>query len=164
MIIGLPVLLIIEPFLKKNDIKKFNSLVNYFQDGYKHKHRWFAGYYFLCRLVIMLIAYFSDSNRNNMVYYMQTACVIIAINHISFQPYKKHMLNVLDAAILLIMLLTVNMNNFKFSEPTTTGLIYILMLLPLILLCGIEFRKLLSMFHMIYKKFRGTTNPQTNRR
>ena len=161
MIVGLPVLLIIEPFLEKVDIKRINPLLNCFQDGYKHKRQWFSGYYFLGRLVIMLIAYFGNSNHNNMVYYMQTACVIIAINHISLQPYKKQMLNVLDAAILLTMLLTVNLNNFDFSEHTTAILIYILLFIPLILLCGIGFRKLLSILYMIYEKFNDTTNSHT---
>ena len=73
----------------------------------------------------MSIAYFDNSDHNNMVYYVQTACVIIAINHVSFQPYKKRMLNVLDTAILLTMLLVVHLNNFNYSKP------YILLFIPM---------------------------------
>ena len=159
VVIGLPLLLIVEPLLRKRNIlKKFRPLLNHFQDGYKNKYQWFSAYYLLCRLVIMLIAYFGNSDHNNMMYYIQTACVIIAINHVSFQPYKKQVLNVLDAAILLTMLLVVNLNNFDYSQPAMAGLIYTLLFIPMTLLFGIGIKKFFQ------TNFHSITNPCTPER
>ena len=155
IVIGLPILLIVEPFLKKKIIiMKLKPILNQFQDSYKDKYQWFAGYYLLCRLVIILIAYFGNSDYNNMVYYIQTACVIIIMNHAFFHPYKKHLVNVLDAAILLTMLLIVNLNNFNFTKSVTAGLVYTLLFIPLFLLFGTGFTSLKT-------KFSGTTNQDT---
>ena len=139
-------------------------LLNHFQDGYKDKYQWFAAHYLLCRLVIMLIVYFGNNDHNNMIYYLQTACVIIAINHVSLQPYKKHVLNVLDAAILLTMLLVVNLNNFNFSRSTIAGLAYTLLFIPFLLLLGVGFRKLLLSLKMKFQTSDGVYNQETNRR
>ena len=55
----------------------------------------------------MLITYFANDDYNNMIYYLQTACVVITMTHIWIQPYKNDILNVMGAIILLIMLLIV---------------------------------------------------------
>ena len=153
--IGLPLFLIFEPCLKKKKIfKYFEPTLDRFKDSYKENYKdnyqWFAANYLFCRLVIMLIAYFGNSDYNNMVYYLQTACVIFAMNHILLWPYKKMVVNVLDAAILLTMLLVVNLNNVDFSETATTALIYTLVFTPLILLFGISFAKLVVYLKMKY--------------
>ena len=154
--IGLPLSLLIEPCFRKATIfKTFKPVLDQFQDSYKDSCKWFAANYLLCRSVIMLIAYFGNSDYNNMVYYTQTACIIIVMNHIFFWPYKKYLLNVLDAAILLTILLVVNLSNFDFSKPAMTGLTYTFLFIPLFLLFGIGFAKLLIILKM---KIRGTPN------
>ena len=145
--IGLPLLLLTEPFLRKIPVfNYFRRLLDQFQGSYKDKYQWFAANYLLCRLVIMLIAYFGNSDDSNLVYYMQTACVIIVMNHVCFRPYKKQLLNVLDAAILLTMLLVANLNNVDFSESAITGLVYTLIFIPLLLVFGLGFSKLILSF------------------
>ena len=135
--IGLPLSLLIEPCFRKEAIfQTFKPLLDQFQDSYKDSCKWFAANYLLCRSVIMLIAYFGNSDYNNMVYYTQTACIIIVMNHIFFWPYKKYLLNVLDAAILLTILLVVNLSNFDFSKPAMTGLTYTFLFIPLFLVFG----------------------------
>ena len=152
IVIGLPLLLIVEPFLRKKIIiKKLRPILNQFQDGYKDNYKWFAAYYLLCRLVIMLIAYFGNRDYNAMVYYMQTACVIIVMNHAFFWPYKKHLLNVLDAAILLTMLIVVNLHNFDFPKSAAAGLVYTLLIIPLCLLFAISFHKIFMAVKMKFK-------------
>ena len=149
----------IQPFLrKKTRAEKFKYLLNHFQGGYKEKYQWFAPYYLFCQLVIMLIVYFGNTDHHNMTYYMQTACVIITINHVSLQPYKKHILNILDTAILLTMLLVINLNNYNFSRSTIAGLIYTLLFIPLLLLLGMRFRKLLLFLKMKILKSNGIYN------
>ena len=165
VVIGLPLLLIVEPFLRKRvNFETFKPLLNQFQGSYKNKYQWFAAYYFVCRLTIMLIAYFGNTDHNDVVYYIQTVCVIIVMSLFCFHPYKNHLLNILDAAILLIMLLVVNLNNFNFSKSTTAGLIYILLFIPLLLLLGIGFQKLLVSLKMKFQKSKDIHHPGINER
>ena len=135
IVLGLPVLLVVEPLLKKRNItiKKVTPLMNRFQDCYTEKYSWFAAYYLICRLVIMLIVYFANSDYSNMIYYLQTACVIIAMTHVLIRPYKNDLLNVMDTVILLIMLMVVNPGSFNFSQSLITGIYMILVLFPLCL-------------------------------
>ena len=160
--IGLPLLLLVEPFLRKIPIfNYFRRFLDQFQGSYKDKHQWFAANYLLCRLVIMLIAYFGNSDSSNLVYYTQTACVIIVMNHVCFRPYKEQLLNVLDTAILLTMLLVVNLKNADFSESAITGLIYTVLFIPLLLLFGMGFIK---PFLYLKAKYIGVPNPGTIQR
>ena len=158
--IGLPLFLIFEPCLKKKRIFKYfkqalDRFKDSYKDNYKDNYQWFAANYLFCRFVIMLIAYFGNSDYNNMVYYMQTACVIFVMSHILLWPYKNVVVNVLDAAILLAMLLLVNLNNVDFSESATTALTYIILFTPLGLLFGIVFAKLVMYLKM---KYNGTSS------
>ena len=54
--IGLPALLILEPFLsRKFTFTKIKPLLDQFQGCYKDKYRCFAGYYMICRLLVITI-------------------------------------------------------------------------------------------------------------
>ena len=132
----------IESFIKKKVIVRIKLLLDRLQDCYKDQYRWCAAYYLTCRLVIMLITYFANNDYNNMIYYLQTACVIIAMTHIWIQPYKNDMLNVMDAIILLIMLLIVNLSVVNFSSSMTAGIAISLIVAPLVLLFGMAVKKL----------------------
>ena len=163
--IGLPFLLLAEPLVLKkfhkilNEgnalkieryMKKHNCLGNIklrivkLQDCYKDQYRWFAAYYLICRLVIMLITYFANDDYNNMIYYLQTACVVIAMTHIWIQPYKNDILNVIDTTILLIMLLIVNLSGFNFSTSAVAGVTISLVIAPMLLLVGMAVVRLLK--------------------
>ena len=151
LVIGLPVLLLVHPLIKRRGKRNrpgfLQQTLDHIQAGYREKCRWFAAYYLLCRLVIMLIAYFGNSDYSSMVYYIQTACVIIVMNHICFQPYKNNALNMLDTVVLLIMLLIVSVNNFNFSESAIIGLVLTLILLPMLLLLTVVLKGLIVKLH-----------------
>ena len=165
--IGFPLLLVIEPLIMKvfalcsNKkawkkatlrikffIKKLNCfvriklLLDQLQDCYKDQYRWFAAYYLICRLVIMLITYFANDDYDNMIYYLQTTCVVITMTHIWIQPYKNDILNVMDAIILLITLLVVNLSAFSFSTSTIEGIAISLISAPWLLMFAVEVMKL----------------------
>ena len=123
---------------------RIKQLLDQLQDCYKDKYRWFAAYYLICRLLIMLIAYFANDDYNYMIYYLQTACVVITMTHIWIQPYKNDLLNKLDTVILLIMLLIVNLNAISFSTSATTGITIGLLLAPLFLFSGMKTMKLVK--------------------
>ena len=160
LVIGLPLLLLVEPLLRKKagfercvQMAKLRPILDQFQSGYRDNYQCFAAYYLLCRLVIMLIAYFGNSDYSNMVYYMQTACVIFVINQLCFHPYKKHAVNILDTAILLTMLLVVNLNNFDFNETTMVGWIYTVLFIPLLLLSAVGFAQPIKSLRMKWRIF-----------
>ena len=140
--IGLPLLLLFEPVLnKKINFIKIKPLLDQFQGCYKDKYRWFAAYYLICRQVIFLIVYLFNSNYSNMLFYLQTACVIIAIVHIWIQPYQNEFLNALDGVMLLFIVLEVNINTFTFLKDATTEISLIIVLFPLILCSMIVVKK-----------------------
>ena len=138
--IGLPLLLLLEPFLnKKINFIRIKPLLDQFQGCYKDKYRWFAAYYLICRQVIFLIAYNFNNNYYNTVFYLQTACVVIAIVHVLIQPYQSNSLNALDGAMLLLM---IQANAFIAVDDSTfiiNGMIVIL--LPILLFSTFVIRK-----------------------
>ena len=106
-------------------------MLDNFLDCYPGKYSWFAAYYLICRLVIMLIVYFANSDYSYMIYYLQTACVIIVMIHVLVQPYKNDVLNVMDTVILLTLLLVVNPSAFNFSLSSVKEIIGGFVVLPI---------------------------------
>jgi len=158
IVLGFPVLLLAEPFLKQRKVtfKKIESLVNWFNDCYTEKYRWFAPYYLICRLVIMLIVYFVNSDYSNMIYCLQTACVIIAMTHVLIRPYKTTLFNTMDTMVLLTLLLVVNLSAFDFSQPLITGIVVVLILFPLCMVLAVGIFVLFK-HHKIMQLFNFTT-------
>ena len=138
VIIGLPLFLLLEPLIlnRRFNFIRIKPLLDQFQSCYKGKHRWFASYYLICRQVIILIVYFGNMDYYEMLYYLQTACVMIAMFHIWVQPYNDDFLNAFDGILLLALVLVVNTNTFTFLSSATSTIVFILILSPLILLCG----------------------------
>ena len=166
--IGLPLLLLLEPLLnRKINFIKIKPLLDQFQGCYKDKYRWFAAYYLICRQVIMSIVFVGNSDYYNMLFYLQTGLVVIAMVHMWLQPYQVESLNALDGLILLVMVLIVNINTFAFLENVTTELSLFLVLLPLIVFSLNGIRKLtLSCTkkedHHHYGQLDNTSNDEEN--
>ena len=136
VVIGMPLLLLLQPFINPMvSYIKIMPILDQFQSCYKDKYRYFASYYLICRLVIIIIVFICDSNYYTMLYCLQTACVIIAMIHIWIQPYKDSFLNGLDGVILLTLSLVVNVNSFTFLSAATPGIISTLVVLPLLIFC-----------------------------
>jgi len=95
IVIGLPLFLLLERFISRKIVVRVMPLLNEFRGCYKDKYRWFAAYYLICRQVIVVIVYAINSNYDNMLFYLQTACVIIAAIHMWVQPYQDESLNAL---------------------------------------------------------------------
>ena len=147
--IGLPLLLLLEPVLsKKINFIKIKPLLDQFQGCHKDKYRWFAAYYLICRQVIFLIVYIFNSNYSNMLFYLQTACVAIAIIHIWIQPYQNEFLNAFDGVMLLLIVLEININTFPFLKNATTEISLIIVVIPLILLSMVIMKKLFHFWLM----------------
>ncbi|XP_065919072.1 uncharacterized protein [Dysidea avara] len=145
IVIGMPLLLLLQPFINpRMSFIKIMPILDQFQSCYKGKYRYFASYYLICRLVVILIVFICDSNYYTMLYCLQTACVVIAMIHIWIQPYKDGFLNGLDGVILLTLTLVVNVNSFTFLSSAIPGIISALVVFPLLILCITGIKKLIS--------------------
>ena len=161
IVIGLPLFLLLEPFLRRRvNLVRIKPLLDQFQGCYKDKYRWFAAYYLICRQVIILIVYVGNGNYYYMLYGLQTACVINAMIHGVVQPYKNDLLNGLDEVILVILILVANLNLFSLSSFIPTNYFsVILVILPLLLICFIAIRKSISHFFIRKKRELQLYNP-----
>ena len=153
VVVSLSLLLLLEPVLsRKINFIKIKPLLDQLQGCYKDKYRCFAAYYLICRQVIFLIVYIFNSNYSNMLFYLQTVCVIIALIHMWFQPYHNELLNALDGVILLVMVLLVNINTFTSLHNGITEISLILVIVPLLLFCTVAVKKIIHT--CVEKKYR----------
>ena len=146
LLIGLLLLLLFEPLIRKKiTLTRIKPILDQFQGCFKDKYHWFAAYYLICRQVIILIVYVGNSNYDNMLFYLQTACIIIAMIHFWFQPYRNRFLNVLDGIFLLTLVLVVSLNAFSVTlSSAVEGLAIVLVLSPLLLYLFIAVFKLIG--------------------
>jgi len=133
--IGLPLLLLLEPFLnRKINLVRFKPILDQFQGCFKDKYRWFASYYLICRQVIMLIVFLGNSNYDSMLFYLALTCLAIAAIHIWLQPYKSKFLNIFDGLILQLMIAVMIISSIEYHQSATTTLALVLVIFPLIVM------------------------------
>ena len=137
IVIGLPFLLLFEPFLsRKINFIKIKPLLDQFKGCYKDKYRCFAAYYMICRLVIIIIIIVNSPNVFTARYLLITACVIMALLHQIWRPYTDYHLNFFDGVILHLTILVSVLPLAEYFDnddlSLLTGTIYILVLSPLI--------------------------------
>ena len=138
IVIGLPLLLLLEPFLNgKINFVRIKPLLDQFQGCYKDKYRCFAAYYLICRLVIItnIIANFSEVFISR--YLLITTSTIIALIHVTVRPYADNILNMCDGAILHLMILITALPMIEhfdmFDSSFVAGIAFVLVILPLVL-------------------------------
>ena len=137
IVIGLPFLLLFEPFLnRKINFVKIKPLLDQFQGCYKDKCRCFAAYYMICRLVIIVIIIVNSPNDFTAHYLTITACVIMDLLHQHWRPYTDNYLNLFDGDILHLTILVSFLPLVEFFDSSNLnlliGTIYVIILLPLI--------------------------------
>ena len=159
IVIGLPLLLVLEPFLNsKINFIRIKPLLDQFQGIYQDKYRCFAGYYTICRLVIISIIIANSSNGFIAQYVLIGACVVIALIHQIFTPYSDNSLNIVDGVILQSMILValLPLVDFfdKFDSNLAVGITLILLILPTVSFTTMKFmtnkkkmRKLLGQYY-----------------
>ena len=79
-----------------------------------------------------------------MLFYLQTACVAIAMTHMWFQPYHSDLLNALDGVLLLLIILEANIYTVPFLKNVTTEIALTLAIIPLILISTIAIKNIFS--------------------
>ncbi|XP_065917498.1 uncharacterized protein [Dysidea avara] len=134
--IGLPLLLLLEPFLNhKINFTRFKPLLDQFQGCYKDKYRCYASYYMMCRLVLLIIVNINVTNIFTKAYIQLVALVIMALIHLIVRPYASKVLNIVDGLVLATMILITALQPFEAGNGSTintvNGLAFTLLLLPL---------------------------------
>ena len=88
IVIGFPLLLLLEPFLNsKINFIKIKPLLDQFQGCDKDKYRYFAGYYMICRLVIILLIIVKISDDFTTQYLLISSCALMQLIHVLVRPY-----------------------------------------------------------------------------
>ena len=107
IVIGLPLLLTLEPFLNsKINFIKIKPLLDQFQCCYKDKYHCFAGYYMICRLVIILVVIINIFNEFITTQYLLiSSCAIMELIHLLVRPYASTFHNVFDGIILQLIVI-----------------------------------------------------------
>ena len=139
IVIGLPLLLIIEPLINhKINFTRIKPLLDQFQGCYKDKFRCFAGYYMICRLVLIAIIIFDFTNDFVASYAVIIVCGVVDFLHVTLKPYNKEILNKFDATILHLMILTaVLLLIDDFDSPIVIAIAFVLVILPVIIFIAI---------------------------
>ena len=103
--IGLPLLLLLEPFLNHIiNFTRIKPLLDQFQGCYKDEYRSFAAYYMICRVVIILIIIATPSNPNISQYLLIILNSLISLINLILRPYQSIILNLFDGFVLQLMI------------------------------------------------------------
>ena len=139
IVTGLPLLLTLEPFLnRKFNFTKIKPLLDQFQGCYKDKYRCFAGYYMICRLLIITIVIAKSADDFVANYMLIIVCGITELIHVMVKPYNKELLNKLDAIILHIIIFTTALSlSDDFDSPFVITIAVMLVISPLLILIAI---------------------------
>jgi len=131
--IGLPLLLLLEPFTNhKVNFTRIKPLLDQFQGYYKDKYRSFAAYYMSCRLVIILIVVVNSSNQNTTQHLLITVNATLALVHMTLRPYASNLLNIFDGLILQLMIVVSMLPLVdNINQDLLVSFILILILLPI---------------------------------
>ena len=143
VVIGFPFLLLSEPFLNsKVNFIKIKPLLDQFQGCYKDKYRCFAGYYMICRLVIILLVIVKISDDFTTQYLLISSCALMQLIHVLVQPYASTIHNIFDGIILQLIVIISVLPIVEFvdtyEETFVLLVIYPLVILPLISFIAIK--------------------------
>ena len=135
-VVGFPLLLLLEPFWNsKINFIKIKPLLDQFQGCYKDKYRCFAGYYMLCRLVIILLVIVKISDDFINQYILISSCALMQLIHVLVQPYISTFLNVFDGIILQLIVIISGLSAVEivdnYDETFVLAITYLLVILPL---------------------------------
>ena len=136
IVFGLPLLLLLEPlFNSKINFVKIKPLLDQFQGCYKDKCRCFAGYYMICRLVIILLVIIQIMDEFTTQYLLISTCALMQLTHVSVRPYSSAILNIFDGIILQLIVIVSVLRVVEFVEDYNKSLVmavgYLLVILPL---------------------------------
>lgn len=125
------------------NLNKIKPFLDEFQDCYKDKYRWMAGYYFVCRQLYLAVSISPRASNQSLQYSYQVLTLCVLILHITLLPYKSNWLNALDSILLADLLfiavsygvtadIVYSNNGYQFQLALT----YFLILVPVLYAIG----------------------------
>ena len=132
LIFPLVTFLMFSPFMWRCvNLSKFKPFLDEFQSCYRKSYRWYPAIYFLAWLVIVFTGNLAPYLTVYSVVFF-VLCVFLAL----FQPYEVRWLNTVDMLLLLdllvMTLLLLGQTVMTTENVLITGLVYILVLVPLL--------------------------------
>ena len=136
IVIGFPFLLLFEPCLNsKINFVKIKPLLDQFQGCYKDRYRCFAGYYMICRLVIILLVIVKISDDFTTYYLLISSCTLMALIHVLVKPYVSTIHNIFDGIILHLIIIISALTKVdlidNYDETFVLVITYLLVIMPL---------------------------------
>ena len=136
IVIGLPLLLLLEPFLNsKINFIKIKPFLDQFQGCYKDRYRSFAAYYMICRIVIILLVIVRIFDEFTTQYLLLITCALMALIHLIIRPYVKTIHNIFDGVVLQLIVIIPTLPIIEYVDNYNRNLIaiitYILIILPI---------------------------------
>lgn len=98
-------------------LESFRPFFDSFQSSFKDEYRFFAGFYFIYRLTILLSFAFMH-NLTEFYLLVQSQFVLILAVHSIVQPYKKKWHNIIDGLIFMILAILNAMTLFNYKHAT----------------------------------------------
>ncbi|XP_065895444.1 uncharacterized protein [Dysidea avara] len=166
IVIGLPLILLLEPFLNyKINFTRMKPLLDQFQGCYKDQYRCFAAYYMICRLVIIVII-IANPTLNITVQFLQVAlCTMLAMIQLIIRPYVSNILNIFDGFVLQIMILISIVPLIeRYNQNLLLSAAFILIALPLIAFAVMELFIHKNGIKKISRRIRHKPNSATDHR
>ena len=134
IVIGLPLLLLLESFLNsKINFIKIKPLLDQFQGCYKDKYRSFAAYYMICRMVIILLVIVRIFDEFTTQYLLLITCALMALVHLIIRPYVKTIHNIFDGVILQLIIIIPILPIIEFVDNYNRNLVVVITFLLIIL-------------------------------
>ena len=119
MVVGLPVILLFEPYVNRCiNFTRIKPILDQFQGCYRDKCRWFVGVYLLSRQIILIIMVINFVSYYIALYLLTLLCVIISLLHHHVQPYKSSFLNRFDGFVLHLLVLIVSLQMVAVGDST----------------------------------------------
>ena len=135
IVIGLPVLLLLEPLLsKKINFVKIKPLLDKFRGCYKDEYRYFSSYYMICRIMIIIVVNMKSPNSLAAQYLLISICSLISLIHLTVRPYVARFNNIFDGMMLQLMIIIAAIPLVEFTdnydETFVLIALYFLIILP----------------------------------
>ena len=124
IVIGLPLLLSLEPFINgKINFIKIKPLLDQFQGCYKDRFRYFASYYMILCLIVLIFLMIGSLDKFFTLHLLLVSCSMMMLVHIAVRPYVNDVLNLFDSCMLVTIMLVISLliiETYRGLQTTAT--------------------------------------------
>ena len=84
------------PFFR---LHRYESVINALKSSFEDQHQWFVVFYFICRIVLLVVAVYIKTDITRLLF-LSICCVVFLMIISIFQPYKERTYNIWDIILL----------------------------------------------------------------